>query len=329
MTKIVIATRGSMLALWQADYVTGLLTARGHECEKLVVKTTADRVQDRFLHEMGGKGLFVRELEEALADGRAQIAVHSLKDMTANLEPRFVLGAVLLRHAPTDVMIFQSAVAKRLGVEALPQELTAAAVGQFGALKIGTGSLRRQAILKKAMPLATTVGIRGNVDTRLRKLEAGEWDAIILAEASLDRLGIRNVPYRRLAADWFIPCASQGALAIECLAEGPARDWLSPLASAETTRAIEVERGLLARLGGDCNLPFGCLVARDAKDRETMVGRAAVWNPKGEKAEFVVKMSVASFAPQAMLDQLAAGLKHNGVARILADLGLTVPAAFA
>ncbi len=318
---IVMATRGSPLALWQADYVASLLAQRGHKVEKLIIKTTADRIQDRFLHEIGGKGLFVRELEQALVDGRAHIAVHSLKDMTARLEAPFALGAVLKRHSPADAMIFRSDVAARLGD--LPEVLGAADVARFGKLKVGTGSLRRQAIFTAAAPNFELVGIRGNVDTRIRKLEAGEWDAIVLAEASLDRLGIRNVAYRRLDPAWFIPASAQGALAIECLESGPACGWLAPLADPVTTACVNVERTLLARLGGDCNLPFGCHVSPLGDGR--FLGRAAVWNREGEKA-------AAEHSGQpgpAFLDALFAAVKAAGAARILGDLGLEVPAALA
>lgn len=318
---IIIATRGSTLALWQADFVSGLLAARGHRCEKLVIKTTADRIQDRFLHEIGGKGLFIRELEQALVDGKAHIAVHSLKDMTARLEAPFALGAVLKRHSPADAMIFRSDVARRL--EPLPPLLGAADVAGFGKLKVGTGSLRRQAIFTAAAPQLELVGIRGNVDTRIRKMEEGAWDAIVLAEASLDRLGIRNVTYRRLDPAWFIPAASQGALAIECLDTGPARSWLAPLADDLTTACVGVERALLARLGGDCNLPFGAHVA--ATPDGHMHGRAAVWNKQGDKAAAEHR----GVRGGAFLDEFFDKVKAAGAARILADLGLEVPAALA
>lgn len=320
---VVIATRGSQLALWQADYVASLLKARGLESEKLVIKTTADRIQDRFLHELGGKGLFVRELEQALVDGKAHIAVHSLKDMTARLEAPFVLGAVLKRHSPADAIIFRSDIAQAHGP--FPELVKAADVARLGTLTVGTGSLRRQAIFSAAAPELKLVGIRGNVDTRIRKLEAGEWDAIVLAEASLDRLGIRNVAYRRLDPAWFIPASAQGALAIECLDSGPAREWLAPLADAETTACVTVERALLARLGGDCNLPFGCHVAPNGAAHRA---RAAVWNKKGEKA-YAEHEGTLLGNEAAFLDQFFAKMKAAGAARILKELGLNVPAALA
>ena len=338
---LVIATRGSMLALWQADYVTGLLAKLGHQAEKLILKTTADRVQDRFLHEIGGKGLFVRELEEALVDGRADLAVHSLKDMTATLPPTFALGAVLTRHRPTDVMIFNPKVMLRLQATFLgPEktELTEKMVATLPALRVGTGSLRRQAIFKRVAPQLSLVGIRGNVDTRLKKLEAGEWDAIVLAEASLERLGLLGVPHRRLAANWFIPSSAQGALAIECLAaNAKILQILASLACVKTTRAVTVERGVLAALGGDCQLPFGCHVHEtlDPSGVAKLNGHAAVFGLTGERAEAThdilltpaanalnEKQVIARF-----ITTLVTKLGQAGAGPILRGLGMTPPAA--
>lgn len=322
-THAVIATRGSPLALWQADHVAGLLQKGGITSEKLVVKTTADRIQDRFLHEIGGKGLFVKELEQALESGAADLAIHSLKDMTANLQAPFTLAAVLPRHASTDVMIFRDDVAAKVRPSAT---LGAADLRGFGALTIGTGSLRRQALLAGANGELTCVGVRGNVDTRLRKLKDGAWDALILAEASLDRLGLKDgLRVSRLDPSWFVPCASQGALAIETLTSHPLTHWLATLGSQETTSAVHVERGLLARLGGDCTMPFGCLVA---KEGQGFVGRAVILAPDGLEARAEHRTQGLTIDVPAMLDALTVKLRDAKAGEILKRLGLPVPRAF-
>lgn len=320
-----IATRGSALALWQADYIGGLLKARGLDSEKLIIKTTADRIQDRFLHEIGGKGLFVKELEDALVKGEADLAVHSLKDMTATLQPPFVLAAILPRHAATDVMIFRDDVAKRVSPKA---EIGAADIRGFGSLTIGTGSLRRQALLAGANTSVTCVGIRGNVDTRLRKLKEGAWDAIVLAEASLDRLNLKaGLHVSRLDPKWFIPCASQGALAVETTATHELATWLADLGSKETTAAVGIERGMLALLGGDCNMPFGCLVAKEANG--DVIGRAVLLARDGREARAEYRVANgAGFDASDFLHGLSAKLRDAGAADIMRALGIEVTKAF-
>lgn len=321
---VTLVTRGSPLALWQADYVTGLLAQRGVTAERLIVKTTADRVQDRFLHEMGGKGLFVKELEEALLDGRADLAVHSLKDMPAVVPSPFELAAVLARHACTDLMIFRADIGLK---HAPPPELSAQDAQALGALVVGTGSLRRQALLKRYAPQLKTEGVRGNVDTRLRKLDEGHWDALILAEASLDRLNLKpGRTVSRLAANWFLPCAAQGALAIEARSGDPFGTWLGTLGDATTTLAVTIERGVLERLGGDCTLPFGCLVRIEGPMLEA---EAAVFSRDGDAA---IARHRAPFdmphdaVKESFISALTLGLKAQGAASILNQLGLGVPA---
>lgn len=322
-SPLVIATRGSALALWQANYVKGLLEARGAQPTLDVIKTTGDKVQDRFLHEIGGKGTFIKELEEALKAKTADLAVHSLKDMTARLDPFFALAAVLKRHSPADVMIFRDEVHAKANP---PAVLGASDVKKLGKLKIGTGSLRRQALLKREAPELTTEGVRGNVDTRIRKLKEGAWDALILAEASLERLGIKDVKACRIDPEWFVPCASQGALAIESRAADPLKDWLKALGDPATTAAVTIERNLLARLGGDCTMPFGCLVTTDGK---AWTGRAIVLSADGDAAATRLVMPTAGFSTQKFADELTTKLAAAGAGRILAKLNLAVPAEFA
>ncbi len=328
-TEVTLATRGSALALWQADFVAAQLQSHGIKVETLVVKTTADRVQDRFLHELGGKGLFIKELEEALTAKTADLAIHSLKDMPAVVPKGFALAAVLPRHSPCDAMIFRKDVAERLTP---PAVLTAPNTASLGQMTVGTGSLRREAILKRCAPALTCEGVRGNVDTRLRKLAEGAWDALILAEASLDRLGIKDVARSRLGPDWFIPCASQGALAIESREGDDLGAWVGKtFGCPDTTLAVSIEREMLARLGGDCTLPFGCLVAKTSPAGETLHARAAVYGPVGDAAicEHAAPYgSAAAFDRAAFAETLARKLKDAGAAKILKALRLAVPPAF-
>jgi hydroxymethylbilane synthase len=338
LEKLTVATRGSALALWQAHHVSGLVSQRGLATELLILKTTADRVQDRMLHEIGGKGLFIRELEQALLDRRADFAVHSLKDMPARVLSPFTLPAILPRHAPTDVLILRRDVAARY--EDLKGPLSAEDVDGLGALTIGTGSLRRQALLARHAKRLKAVGLRGNVDTRLKKLASGEpgadgavLEGIILAEASLDRLQIRDVAAYRLAPDWFVPSASQGALALESVAgahespEARVTAWLAEFNDAPTARAVAVEREMLARLGGDCTMPVGVHVSGTAAN---WTARAVVLARDGDAAEASHTGPLATDGDRArFLDELTAGLKAAGAGRILAKLGLAVPEAFA
>jgi hydroxymethylbilane synthase len=329
-TKLTIATRGSKLALWQADYVASLLAQRGVQTEKLVIKTTADRIQDRFLHELGGKGLFVKELEEALVEKHADLAVHSLKDMTASLQAPFVLAAIMKRHSPYDAIIFRPDVVAK-SPDRLPRgrDVTAATIAAIRPLTIGTGSLRRQSLLEIAAPGLEVVGIRGNVDTRLAKLHGGAWDAIILAEASLERLGIKDVEARRLAPDWFIPSASQGALAIETRADDELAGWLgAELGCAATTLHVGIERALLARLGGDCNMPFACHVWAD-EAAGGLRARAGIYAKSGASALAQHAGPAGGAHGEGFLETLTDALARAGAGRILRELGLTVPARFA
>ena len=321
--KTILATRGSTLALWQARFVAGQLTQRGLDVELNIIKTTGDAVQDRFLHEIGGKGLFIKELEEAMGAGRAHLAVHSLKDLPAVIPNGFRLAAVLPRHAATDVMIFKKDVYARLklspGAVLGSKEVTA-----LGPLRVATSSLRRRALLEKLQSGITVVPIRGNVDTRLRKLEEEDWHALILAEASLERLGITNVPFHRLDANWFVPCAGQGALAIETPAESKVFSVINSLECATTRLQIDVERRVLARLGGDCTMPFGCLVRHGSPNPDQVEARAIVLDMQGGAATAVVEMKrdlVGDGTP--LVNALLEGLRATNVNQVLEKLNIT------
>jgi hydroxymethylbilane synthase len=321
----VLATRGSTLALWQARFVSQQLHTLGLNVSIQTWKTTGDMVQDRFLHEIGGKGLFIKELEDAMRQGSAHFAVHSLKDMPANIPTGFLLAAVLKRHQSSDIIIFKSSLWSRLGLQ--PKSIVSAnTLNQLGQLNIATSSLRRQALLKSACPNIITTPIRGNVDTRLKKLETeGQWDAIILAEASLERLDIQDVHAHRIDPEWFIPCAGQGALAIEAPASSPILNRLVQLECPDTRLAVNVERAVLARLGGDCTMPFGCLVSRNLTAPNCLDGRAIILSNHGHYARASVSIDTDhADAENLLIEALIKGLREDGANTILQSLGLPV-----
>lgn len=243
MKNITIATRGSKLALWQAEHVKHLLEQRhGVAVELLVLKTRGDIILDVPLSKVGGKGLFVKEIEEALLDGRADIAVHSMKDVPMELPEGLTLGAVPLREDPSDLLLsFDHA-----DLDTLPE----------GA-RVGTSSLRRQAQLLAKRPDLDIVSLRGNVDTRIRKLREGEFAAIVMAAAGMKRLGLSTPHMTPLAPPDFLPAAGQGALGIELKQDrADLLDMLSFLNHPESFVRVEAERGFLAGLEGGCQVPI-------------------------------------------------------------------------
>jgi hydroxymethylbilane synthase len=248
-----IATRGSALALRQAAIVRARLIAAHPDLgaagavEIVAIRTTGDRVQDRPLAEIGGKGLFAKEIEEALRDGRADLAVHSLKDLETRLPPGLELAAVLPREDPRDAFLSRAAAS----LAALPR----------GA-RIGTSSLRRRAQLLERRPDLAVVPLRGNVDTRLGKLAAGEVDAIVLALCGLARLGRADRASEILDPAIMLPAVGQGALALECRAgDDGLRALLRPLDDPDTALCVGAERAMLAALDGSCRTPIAGLAA--------------------------------------------------------------------
>ena len=245
MAALTIATRGSRLALWQAEHVKNRLMALepGLDIELAVIKTRGDIILDVPLAQVGGKGLFVKEIEEALLDGRAALAVHSIKDVPMQLPDGLTLGCVPEREVCTDCLLsFRHA-----GLEDLPH----------GAC-VGTSSLRRQAQLLGLRPDLKIVSLRGNVDTRLKKLENGEYDAIVLASAGIRRLELATPYMQPLPPDRFVPAVGQGALGIECRADDTATlDLLARIEHTPTRICVEAERGFLAGLDGGCQVPIG------------------------------------------------------------------------
>ncbi len=242
MTHIVIATRESRLALWQAEHVLRLLQERGHQVSLLEMTTRGDQILDRSLSKVGGKGLFVKELETALEQGRADIAVHSLKDVPMALPGGFTLACVLEREDPCDALVSP----RHTSLAALPP----------GAV-VGTSSMRRAVLLRALRPDLRIEPLRGNLDTRLRKLDEGRYDAIVLAAAGLRRLGLAGRIQSVFHPDEMLPAAGQGALGIETRTD---RDdlpaLLAPLAHRPTWLATAAERAVSRAMGGSCSMPL-------------------------------------------------------------------------
>lgn len=251
--KVVIATRESRLALWQAEHVKALLEARlGWQVELLGMTTLGDQILDRSLSKVGGKGLFVKELEIALTDGRADLAVHSLKDVPMDLPEGFALACVLEREDPRDAFV-----SNQFGsLDELPQ----------GAI-VGTSSLRRLVLLKSLRPDLDIRPLRGNVDTRLRKLDEGQYHGIVLAAAGLKRLGLESRVRHAFSPTVMLPAAGQGALGIEVRAErADLCQALATLAHQPTWLAVTAERTVSRAMGGSCSMPLAAFTSGPAID---------------------------------------------------------------
>lgn len=246
-----IGSRASQLARWQSDHIAEALRQLGHDVAIELIQTTGDRLQQVAFAKVGTKGMFTQEIEDALLEKRVDLAVHSLKDMPTELASPYVLGAIPLRVDPRDALVstrFHS-------FAALPS----------GA-RVGTSSVRRQAQLKAHRPDLEYVEFRGNVDTRLRKLEEGQVEAIVVAAAGLDRLGRTEWIRERFAEDLVCPAPGQGALAIECRADDAVtRSILAHLNHADTCSAVTAERTALAALGGGCQVPIGVFCRRSGE----------------------------------------------------------------
>jgi len=242
MSTFTIATRESRLALWQAHHVQSLLSALGHQVAVLGMTTLGDQILDRALSQVGGKGLFVKELEVALEQGRADLAVHSLKDVPMDLPEGFVLAGVLAREDPRDAFVS----GRYAGLADLPR----------GAV-VGTSSLRRTVLLRALRPDLRIEALRGNLDTRLRKLDEGGFDAIVLAAAGLMRLGLGERIRAVFEPEQMLPAAGQGALGLEVRADRTdLLQALQPLVHADTWLRVTAERAVSRTMGGSCSMPL-------------------------------------------------------------------------
>ena len=268
MKSITIGTRGSKLALWQAHWIESQINGFGVETSIEVIKTTGDKISDVALAKVGAesglKGVFIKEIEEALLDGRIDVAVHSLKDLPTEIDPRLVVAVVPKRADPRDALV-----GRRL--DEIPDSA-----------KVGTSSPRRAAQLRRRRPDIEVLDIRGNVDTRLRKLDEGQYDAILLASAGLHRLGWEDRIAEILEPEVMVPAVGQGALGVETRSDDEAvRGLLAPLHDEKTATAVGAERALLDALGGGCQVPLG---AHAVVSGSVLKLAAVVVSPDGGRA---------------------------------------------
>lgn len=293
--KLTIATRESRLALWQAEHVKALLEQRGHQVTLLGMTTKGDQILDRSLSKVGGKGLFVKELEVALEQGQADLAVHSLKDVPMDLPEGFALACVMEREDPRDAFVSS----RHANLAALPQ----------GAV-VGTSSLRRVALLRALRPDLKIEPLRGNLDTRLRKLDEGQYDAIVLAAAGLKRLGLQERIRAVFEPTQMLPSAGQGALGIEIRsARQDVAQALSHLVHAETWQRVAAERAVSRAMGGSCSMPL----AAYATLQGGQLNIDAAWGDPEGRVPLVRAQATAPVkdiaAATALGEQVAASLK--------------------
>jgi hydroxymethylbilane synthase len=300
LLNITIATRESRLALWQAEHVKALLEARGHSVKLLGMTTTGDQILDRSLSKVGGKGLFVKELETALEDGSADIAVHSLKDVPMDLPDGFALACVMEREDPRDAFVSNNFA----NLAALPLGAT-----------VGTSSLRRVVLLKALRPDLKIAPLRGNLDTRLRKLDEGQFDAIILAAAGLKRLGLAQRIRAVFETTEMLPAAGQGALGIEIKANrADLVAALAPLAHLPTWMAVSAERAVSRAMGGSCSMP---LAAHAVWDGALLRLNAAWGEPEEETSPNSNDLVIANTSLAANNIETATAMGEQVAAKLL------------
>jgi len=297
--KIIFATRPSALARWQTARVIQLLQAEhpGLECNEYVITTTGDRVLDRPLPEIGGKGLFTSELEDALLSGKVDAAVHSLKDLPVEDTPGIVVAAIPEREAAHDVLVS----ADGWTISNLPE----------GA-RVGTCSTRRTAQLLARRPDLTILPLRGNVDSRVRKALTGEYDAIVLAQAGLTRLGLQAHISEVFPLEVMLPAPGQGALAVQCREDdAETRQRLAAIHDPLTAAAVGAERAFLSNLGGGCSLPVAAFAE---KNNGTIILTGAVLSADGKQA---IRLSAVDKEPQTLGERLAELVLERGAAELL------------
>ena len=295
--RLRIGSRGSQLALWQANHIAARLRERGHEVTIEIIRTTGDKIIDVALAKVGSKGVFTKEIEDALSGGTIDIAVHSLKDLPTELSKQFEIAAIPSREDPRDALCC----ARYSSLEQLPPNA-----------RVGTSSLRREAQLRAIRPNLGIHPLRGNVDTRLKKLESGEYDAIILAIAGLRRLGKIEFVKHILPVDVMCPAAGQGALAIEIRAgDGTVRNTLEFLDDATARAETECERALLAKMGGGCQVPIGASAVSSVGSLRL---QAVVASPDGKT---ILRETGNGASPRELGESVGESLLMRGGAEIL------------
>jgi len=293
---LTIGSRGSQLALWQARWIKARLEEEGQACRIEIIRTTGDKITDVPLAQVGSKGLFTKEIEEALLRGDVDLAVHSMKDLPTELPAGLMIAAVPAREDPRDALV--------------GKKLNDLAAGS----KVGTSSLRRAAQLRALRPDLRVESLRGNLDTRLRKIDEGRYDAIVLAAAGLKRMGWDNRIAEVLSTDYMCPAVGQGALAIETRADqGDAERICRGLDHAETRLAVAAERALLAALGGGCQVPIGAYAQVDGDEIHLT---AVVCTPDGDRL-LRRNASGATIDPEALGNRLGQELLEAGADEIL------------
>ena len=311
--SLIIATRESRLALWQAEHVQALLRARGHGVDLLGMTTRGDQILDRSLSKVGGKGLFVKELEVALDEGRADLAVHSLKDVPMELPEGFELACVMEREDPRDAWVSPACA----GLEDLPPDAV-----------VGTSSLRRVVLLRAALERLGRTDVRieplrGNLDTRLRKLDEGQYHAIVLAAAGLKRLGLASRIRKIFDPAEMLPAAGQGALGIEVRASRPeVAAALAPLAHLPSWFAVAAERAVSRGMGGSCSMPLAAFATWLGEPLASALRLDAAWGDPDGRIALVRASAEAAVASLAEAEALGARV----VAQLRAGGAVALPA---
>ena len=311
VTPLRLGSRGSQLALFQARLVAGRVqAASGTPVEIVIIKTSGDRLQEAPLSEIGGKRLFVKEIEDALLGGAIDLAVHSSKDMPASLPEGLTVGAVLEREDPSDALVLPASRNGRAG----DLDAVRAALGDSG--RIGTGSVRRVAQLRRMFAGASFQNVRGNLDTRLRKLDEGAYDLLVLASAGLKRLGFQSRISLGVPVEACIPAPGQGIIAVEIREDDlRAGQAIGPIDDKPAATALAAERAVVLALGGGCQMPIGAIAAVRGGSLELS---AIVASLDGSRA-IRYKSEGSPDAPEALGRQVAEHLLNSGAAEILED----------